>query len=309
MKPISARVAILGATSRCSPYLADAINSLKAQSFEDWCFVLVDDGSPRPEALEAAVEGIRQPVLVVHQAHRGVAIARNLGLSRSDSEYVVVFDDDDVWATERLLRQVITLQNDMSSIACHTQFEVIDSQSNAIHAGDASSFTVKDLLNGSHHPVFATVMVRRNFVDMAGWFNSNFSCHEDLELLYRLSRLGSFHFLNETLYYHRRHGENATNNLELSATTSMAAIALQVLARYTPEGDLLASSVDDGISSARRYWSARTARESVRLLREANIRGLVALARVARELGAAAILKESCKIAIHKIYHRSSAIL
>jgi glycosyltransferase involved in cell wall biosynthesis len=128
-----------------------------------------------------------------------VAVARNVALASSDSELVVVFDDDDVWMPTRLATQVSALEREPDAVACHTQFEIIDDQGRVTHPGDASPVTLEQLLDGSRHPFATTSMFRREFVDLVGWYHGSLRAMEDFDLLCRLAASGPLIFIDEVL--------------------------------------------------------------------------------------------------------------
>ena len=89
--------------------LRRAINSVLAQTFEDWRLIIVDDGSPSPVDLD--LEGLNQADLskkihVIRQANAGVSGARNKGLDAVSeaAAYVAFLDSDDEWTPDHLAR-------------------------------------------------------------------------------------------------------------------------------------------------------------------------------------------------------------
>jgi len=231
----------------------------------------VDDGSPRPGDVAAEVEKLGHPSIVVRQNRRGVAVARNVALASSDSELVVVFDDDDVWMPTRLATQVSVLEREPDAVGCHTQFEIIDDQGRVTHPGDASPATLEQLLDGSGHPLVVTSMFRREFVDLVGWYHGSLRAAEDLDLLYRLAAYGPLVFIDEVLYQHRRHGQNTTNDYELAASSILEVLRLQRLAARSAQNRELVDAANRGILVARRYWALQSARAGAGALRRGEL--------------------------------------
>lgn len=90
-------------------YLADAIDSVLAQTFADFELLIVDDGST-DRGVEIA-QAYRDPRvrIVGHEANRGVAAARNTGVTQARGTYLAFLDSDDVAYSDRLQRQVAFL--------------------------------------------------------------------------------------------------------------------------------------------------------------------------------------------------------
>ena len=84
--------------------LPAAVESALVQTAPPEEVVVVDDGSTDGSA--AVAEGFGPPVRVVRQANGGAAAARNRGLDECRGEWVAFLDSDDVWAPDKLERQL-----------------------------------------------------------------------------------------------------------------------------------------------------------------------------------------------------------
>lgn len=89
---------------KAAAYLTDCVESILAQSFEDYEVLLIDDGSPDEcpvicDRLAARDSRIR----VVHKRNGGVSSARNLGIELARGKYIVFVDSDDLIAPDYLL--------------------------------------------------------------------------------------------------------------------------------------------------------------------------------------------------------------
>jgi glycosyltransferase involved in cell wall biosynthesis len=92
-------------------FLADAINSVLAQSYADWELLLVDDGSSDGSssiALGYATRYGDRIRYLTHQgnANRGMSASRNLGLQHAEGRFVAFLDGDDVWLPDKLAQQI-----------------------------------------------------------------------------------------------------------------------------------------------------------------------------------------------------------
>lgn len=95
-------------------FLGEAIESVFAQTCDDWELLLVDDGSrdaSRGIAQQAVARRPGRVRLLEHPGHenRGISASRNLGLSEACGRFVAFLDADDVWLPEKLERQVALL--------------------------------------------------------------------------------------------------------------------------------------------------------------------------------------------------------
>jgi glycosyltransferase involved in cell wall biosynthesis len=95
-------------------FLAEAIESVRAQTFTDWELILVDDGSRDRSATIAQSCADRDPARIRCIRHpgcenHGMSASRNLGLEAARGELIAFLDGDDVWLPQKLAEQVETL--------------------------------------------------------------------------------------------------------------------------------------------------------------------------------------------------------
>src|SRR6185437_8398583 len=86
--------------------IAEALQSVFAQAFQDFELIVVDDGSKDDTA--QVVSGFSEPRLryVRHEQNRGYSAACNTGLREASGEYTGFLDSDDIWKPEMLSRDV-----------------------------------------------------------------------------------------------------------------------------------------------------------------------------------------------------------
>jgi glycosyltransferase involved in cell wall biosynthesis len=92
-------------------YLAEAIESVLAQTYHNWELLLVDDGSTDGSASIARAYCSKNPQRIRYFAHenranRGMSASRNLGLREARGSLVAFLDGDDTWFDDKLERQV-----------------------------------------------------------------------------------------------------------------------------------------------------------------------------------------------------------
>ncbi len=102
-----------------SPYAREALESLRAQTRDDWIGVLVDDGSTdgTGEIFEAAAAADPRFRVVHHERQAGLSAARNTGLELVGTPYVGFLDADDVMTPIAIERLVGTLERTGSDLA------------------------------------------------------------------------------------------------------------------------------------------------------------------------------------------------
>lgn len=93
-------------------YLVNSINSVINQNFQDWKLILVNDGST-DASLDICEKYINldSRIQVFTQENKGQSAARNFGLSKIETEFVMFLDADDELEEETLLLNVEILKN------------------------------------------------------------------------------------------------------------------------------------------------------------------------------------------------------
>ncbi|MFC8271981.1 glycosyltransferase family 2 protein [Streptomyces sp. NPDC057271] len=95
-------------------YAPDTLTSLRANTREDFEFLLVDDCSTdgTPEILERAARDIPGAVLLRHERNEGLATARNTGLDAARGRYLAFLDGDD-WLAPGHLSRLVTAMDEL----------------------------------------------------------------------------------------------------------------------------------------------------------------------------------------------------
>ena len=95
-----------------APYIGAAIESVLAQSHPNWELLIVDDAS-KDETLERAeqFQKLDQRIKVFVMAeNQGASFCRNYGTKKSTGDFIAFLDADDLWAPEKLKRQLAFMQ-------------------------------------------------------------------------------------------------------------------------------------------------------------------------------------------------------
>jgi len=111
-----ARVSIITPFLNAERFLAESVDSVLAQTRDDWELLLVDDGSrdrSRAVAIRYAIDHPDRIRVLSHPGdeHRGASATRNLGAAHAEGEYLAYLDADDVYLPEKLARQIPLLES------------------------------------------------------------------------------------------------------------------------------------------------------------------------------------------------------
>src|SRR6202000_3247666 len=94
-------------------YLPIALDSIVAQTFEDWRILLIDDGSTdnTAEIVAPYLERLGPKLLYIQQKNAGVSAARNNAIRHATAEFMALLDADDVWLPWRLEESLRCFEN------------------------------------------------------------------------------------------------------------------------------------------------------------------------------------------------------
>jgi glycosyltransferase involved in cell wall biosynthesis len=167
--------------------LAEAIDSVLAQSYRDFELIVVDDGSCDATASELAKLASRLQFFVTER--RGVSAARNLGVSQSRGYYIAFLDSDDLWLNSKLERQTRFMDEHPEFHICQTDEIWIRNgvrvNPRAVHqkpSGDIFSSSLELCLVSP-----SAVMMTKALFDRTGGFDEAFPVCEDYDLWLRIS--------------------------------------------------------------------------------------------------------------------------
>jgi glycosyltransferase involved in cell wall biosynthesis len=185
-------------------FLAEALDSVFAQSYRPLDVVVVDGGST-DGSLEIARR--RPEVRVVAQRGRGIAGAYNQGVAAARGELVAFLSHDDRWTPEKLARQVEALAGDPALELTIGRVRFFLEPGAAIPPGFR-----RELLEGDHvGRIMETLCARRSLFDRIGGFDTDLAISEDVDWFARASDAGArMAVLSEVLVEKRVHDRNAS---------------------------------------------------------------------------------------------------
>ena len=190
-------------------YLRPAVESILAQTFADFEFVIIDDGSTdaSPSILRQYAD--RDPrVVVTVRAHKGVPATLNEAFAMSRGKYIARMDCDDVALPERFARQVALLDADPAVACTGGSFQLIDGRGRLLTTlnppADDAAIQAK-LLRGHTAICHSCAMIRRMAMERVGGYDTRFTTAQDLDLWLRLGEVGTLANLAETVLQFRLH--------------------------------------------------------------------------------------------------------
>ena len=193
-------------------FLKMAVESVLDQTFTDFEFVVVDDGST-DQTLSFLRRYVDPRIMVVRsQVNEGIVSALNKGLKACRAPYIARMDADDVSTVTRLEIQKTFLDNRPQTAMCGTAMYVINEEGKLVmHINDrpCNYTVVREFLKRGSPFVHGSVMYRKDVVLGLGGYSPDprFKHAEDYELWVRMAKGHVIENIPDaTLYFHRNHG-------------------------------------------------------------------------------------------------------
>jgi glycosyltransferase involved in cell wall biosynthesis len=193
-------------------YLAKTLDSVFAQTYRPIEVIVVDDGSTdnTAEIVRAYPE-----VRYFYQSNQGVSVARNVGITAAQGEYIAFLDADDRWKPDKLSIQITyMLENPDIGITATKVFNFLETGTQM-----PSCFTPDRHLGETESIIPSTLIVHKTVFSQIGAFSSEYRASEDLEWLSRAQDAQiSIFTIAQTLTLRRLHGSNLS--WEIASTVS-----------------------------------------------------------------------------------------
>jgi glycosyltransferase involved in cell wall biosynthesis len=142
------------------PYIAEAINSILSQSFSDFEFIIVDDGSTDNTPTE--IKKFQDPrIKIVSQSNNGPSIAYNRGIKLARGKFIALMSDDDISETTRLEIQLHQIEKNDADIIFSLP-QIINKKSELIDTSYCHWFFNKSF--NSNHELFRKLFFEGNFL-------------------------------------------------------------------------------------------------------------------------------------------------
>ena len=219
-----------------APYLEEAIESVRAQTYPRWELLLCDDGSRDGSSDIARRYAALDPSRIRHLTHadagtHGASATRNLGIAAARGEVIALLDGDDVWFPTKLAEQLAILAERPDADALYGVTELWyswtgapdDSARDERPPGGIPSNTLlapRALLAGMLRrellvPCTCSIVVRTDAVRRAGGFVDEFRyIYTDVAFYSRLSLVASVLYVERCWDRYRRHPTSAYSEVQ-----------------------------------------------------------------------------------------------
>lgn len=203
-------ITVLMPAYNCSGYISGAVKSILNQTYREFEFIIIDDGST--DNTKEKITALKDSRIIYKKTeHKSTAAALNYGISIASGNWITRIDADDLNVPARLEKQV-------NFISSNPDVDILSSWSVYFKDPDKILFFMEnpvehedivDYLN-LRNPINSSSAIFRKSVIKKAKFNEDFTSYEDFELFFRIRNDVKFHNIPEFLTYKRLRPDSKT---------------------------------------------------------------------------------------------------
>jgi glycosyltransferase involved in cell wall biosynthesis len=218
-------------------YIKEAVESVLAQNIDDLEVIIVDDGSTDNTC--EVIESIVHPAIkYIYQNNAGASHARNTGLKIARHKFISFLDADDFWPKGKLQKQIDQFNSS-------PDLKVVGGLIDYFYM-PGSEYQKRENIDG---PVFNVqlggLMVRREVIELVGFFNESHPCFEDQDWLLRIrEKKLPIKITDDVVLHYRIHEGNLTIQRGIKDLNIIKALKLS-LDRRRKEGISSLEPIDE----------------------------------------------------------------
>lgn len=219
---MNSKISIIVPIYNAEHFLAETIQSVIEQTYLNWELLLIDDGSTdQSSSICADFKSKDVRIQTYYKPNGGQASARNLGIKKSNGNWIAMLDADDLWHPTKLEKQIAVVNAHPQVEFCYTNTSTfkgtIDNEIANNNGFEYGLYSTGQLFQNiySHNPISnSSVLVRKVLLEQSGFYDEHEKIRgsEDWDLLLRILKCNSHVFgIDEKLLYYRQHEDGIHN--------------------------------------------------------------------------------------------------
>lgn len=208
-------VSVIIPAYNCADFISEAVDSILRQACKDTEIIIVDDGST--DNIKEVTLRYKGYVSYIFQPNRGSSSARNRGICASHGRYIMFLDADDAAEDICIEKHIERFNSSESFGMSYSAVSFIDSNSRNIGGIFRSKEYGRDeffakMLERNLVATASGVMIKKEVLDRAGYFDERLAYNEEYELWLRVAEKYSVSYIDQPLVRYRRHARNISIN-------------------------------------------------------------------------------------------------
>ena len=200
-----------------SEYVQQAIESVLAQTQQDFELIIIDDGSTDDsrDVIEPYVR--HKKIMTIFQQNQGLNITNNIGLRAASGKYIMRLDADDYLDKHALEVMSAALERDEEIGLVFPDYFHVDAEGHVLEMIRRHDFDEVTVMDQPAHG--ACTMIRRELLESLEGYDESFRCQDGWDLWVRFVQHHNVQNINLPLFFYRQHGKNLTRNEERLLST------------------------------------------------------------------------------------------
>lgn len=255
----SPKITVLMSVYNSQEFLKDAIESILNQTFKDFEFLIIDDGSNDKSLEIISSYHDRRIVLINNEMNMGLAKSLNKGLHLAKGKYIARMDADDIALPFRLDRQFTFMEENTEVDICGSWVQTIGDGVENIWRHPTSNDEIKVQLLFNSALVHPSVFMRKKSIfDKGLFYNESIKRAQDYELWSRVAITGEMRNIPEVLLKYRLHSDQTGKKYKESQIDTARNVRINLLKKL----NIILSEEDYIVHSSLSYfqtvdyWSA-----------------------------------------------------
>lgn len=217
-------ISVLMSVYNGQKYVAEAIESILRQTFGDFEFLILDDGS-KDSSMEILrrYEAKDKRIKLTSRPNKGLTKTLNELFAQSTGALLARMDCDDVALPERFAMQVKAMRDDPALACVGGAFQLIDGEGRlltTLHPPTDDADIQKQALAGHGAICHPAAMVRRSAMARINGYDEQFKTAQDLDLWLRLGEVGKLANLPQPVLKFRLHEGSVSETKRLEQRNS-----------------------------------------------------------------------------------------
>ena len=215
-------------------FIQAAVDSILGQAFDDFEFIVVDDGSQDQSVALIEQYHDKRLRLLKNNTNAGIVHSLNSGIEVSSGQYIFRMDADDIAASDRFAKQIDFMERHRDVAVLGSNTTLIDERGETIGKEEYPQ-TYEEIRQSMYvHNPFAhsSVVIRRSVLTECGLYDRTFLHNEDYDLWLRIGRRHRLENLPDRLLYRRIHSMNVTVALETELVRFRIRTLAHAIRRY-----------------------------------------------------------------------------
>ncbi len=241
------KISVVIPVYNASKYIIETLASVKAQAFENYEIIIVNDCSTDDSIIKAEeffAVNIEINFSLLHNVNnKGVSFSRNRGVDISKGKYVIFLDSDDLFSENCLVDRYNFLEKNSDYVGCCSLAETFfDKKEGERKLFSGAAINLKyDILTYQIGVITcpSNYLFRKYFLlEKNIYFNEKLSSSADRFYLLEIDKYGKIGFIENSPFYYRIHDQSMSHNLTVSLLKDNELFKKEVLKKFNLESKL-----------------------------------------------------------------------